>query len=310
MAMSELQALLEQIEASFGIRICVHDVSGITFTVRSLELPYLWKTHGGAYCTLAKEATSEQACMHQKEIALYKLQRNGGKPYCGICRMGVCDYIEPVKLDDRLIAVVFASGVIRSRREEALCKLEKELEKSASDKSLLQEYARYADHAAVTEEQLRFFSVLIRDQILHAAQSSSHRVVPAQDNYPVEPVRSWRSGMSAILVNYLEENYRNRITLKMLSQRFLISEGHIDRLVRKEVHMGAISYLKHLRLEAASKALVRTAKHICDIGEDVGYSEPNYFCRIFKETYGMTPTEYREKYTHMHKQDKNVEIVL
>ena len=35
--------------------------------------------------------------------------------------------------------------------------LEKELEKSASDKSLLQEYAQYADHSAVTEEQLQGF---------------------------------------------------------------------------------------------------------------------------------------------------------
>ncbi|MBQ6366327.1 MAG: helix-turn-helix domain-containing protein [Oscillospiraceae bacterium] len=308
--MSELQTLLEQIESTFGIRICVHDVSGITFTVRSLELPYLWKTHGGTYCTQAKNAISEQSCMHQKEIALYVLQRNGGKPYCGICRMGVCDYIEPVKLDGRLIAVIFASGVIYEKLDDARNRLEKELTRHRADPGLLEDYACFAEHALTTEARLRFFAVLVRDQILHAAQGSSHRVVPAQDKYPVESVRTWRSGMSAILVNYLEENYRKHITLKMLSQRFLISEGHIDRLVRKEVHMGAISYLKHLRLESASKALVQTEKHIYEIGEEVGYNEPNYFCRIFKASYGMTPLEYRDRYSSMHKESKNVQNVL
>ena len=48
--MSELFDLLKEIEADFGVRVCVHDVSGITFTIPSLALPYLWKTHGGQYC--------------------------------------------------------------------------------------------------------------------------------------------------------------------------------------------------------------------------------------------------------------------
>ena len=74
--------------------------------------------------------------------------------------------------------------------------------------------------------------------------------------------------------------------------------------------MGAISYLKHLRLESASKALVQTEKHIYEIGEEVGYNEPNYFCRIFKASYGMTPLEYRDRYSSMHKESKNVQNVL
>ena len=305
--MSELQELLEQIESVFGIRICVHDVSGITYTVRSLELPYLWKTHGCDYCTAAKAATSERECMRQKEIALYRLKKNGVKPYCGICRMGVCDYIEPVKIDGRLMAVVFASGVPESRREEAFAKLQACLRKKGLERPLLlEDHAVFSARASITEAQLKFFACLIKNMIVRAAQGSSHRIVPSKDNYPVESVRTWRTGMSAILVTYLEENWKNRMTLKMLSQRFLLSEGHINRLVRKEVNMGAMAYIKHLRLEAAARALVSSKKNICLIGEDVGYSEPNYFCRIFKAAYGMTPTEYREKYSDMHKESENV----
>ena len=309
--MSELFDLLKEIEADFGVRVCVHEVSGITFTIPSLALPYLWKTHGGQYCTAAKKATSERACMRQKEIALHKLQRNGGNPFCGICRMGVCDYVEPVKLDERLVAVVFASGVIREKRQEAEEKLLAHIvEGQCYSRELMQEYKSFVRQADVTETQLHFFAKLVKETILNAAQMSSHRVVPSKDYYPVESVRTWRQGMAAVLIAYLEENYRNKITLKMLSQRFLLSEGHINRLVRREVHMGAMAYVKQFRLEKASKELTETAKPINEIGEDVGYPDSNYFCRAFKASYGMTPTEYRTRYSEMHNKNKNVPIVL
>ena len=305
--MSELYSLLTQIETCFGIRICVHDVSGITFTVPALELPYLWKTHGGAYCTAAKEATSEQSCMRQKEIALHKLQRNGGKAYCGICSKGVCDYVEPVKMDGRLIAVVFASGVIRDQCNQAKEKLTSYLEKEKlSSPELVKEHESFSNTAGTTKDQLRFFAELTKQAILRAAQTSAHRVVPSKDSYPVESVRTWRVGMASLLISYLEENYRNRITLKMLSQRFLLSEVHINRLVKKDVHMGAMTYVKYLRLEAATKALTGSEKTIHEIGEAVGYADTNYFCRIFKSAYGMTPTEYRTKYSRMNNENKIV----
>ena len=309
--MSELYDLLKEIEADFGVRVCVHDVSGITFTIPSLEMPYLWKTHGGNYCTAAKQATSERSCMRQKEIALHKLQRNGGKSFCGICRMGVCDYVEPVKMDGRLIAVVFASGVLRERRKEAEEKMMEHLSRENRPSSeMLQEFKAFAEKADVTEDQLRFFAKLVKDAILNAAQRSAHRVVPSKDYYPVESLRTRRIGMAAVLMAYLEENYRNKITLKMLSQRFLLSEGHINRLIRREVHMGAMAYVKQYRLEVATKELLETQKPIHEIGEDVGYTDFNYFCRAFKSSYGMTPTEYRNRYCKMNDENKNVPIVL
>ena len=70
--------------------------------------------------------------------------------------------------------------------------------------------------------------------------------------------------------------------------------------------MGAMTYVKYLRLEAATKALTGSEKTIHEIGEAVGYADTNYFCRIFKTAYGMTPTEYRTKYSRMNNENKNV----
>ena len=297
--MNELLSLLEGIESSFGVRICVHDVSGITFSVRSLELPYLWKTHGADYCTQAKQYTTEEACMHQKEIALTLLRRNGVKPYCGVCRMGVCDYIEPVKIGGRLVAVVFASGFLKDRKESVAEKIRCTAARCCPEntEAMLATYRQASEKASVSCEQLKFFAQLIAELIKKEARELPQRILPEVDSYPVESVRVWRTEMSALLVTFLEENYKNKLSLKTLSQRFLISEGHVNRLVRNEVHMGAITYIRHLRMEEAARKLTTTDLPVHEISEYVGYTDTNYFCRVFKSIYGMTPSEYRTNRT-------------
>ena len=153
---------------------------------------------------------------------------------------------------------------------------------------------KFSEKAGTTEKQLKFFAELVRDRIVKSAQNSAHRIPTPDNQYPVESVRYWRDGRTAALLSYLEENYHTIHSLKEISQRFLLSEGHINRLVSREVHMGAMAYIKQLRLEVASKQLLETDDSVNEIGECVGYKDTNYFCRVFKKTYGYTPTEYRE----------------
>jgi len=39
--------------------------------------------------------------------------------------------------------------------------------------------------------------------------------------------------------------------------------------------------------------LSRTQKSVKDISLEIGYNDPNYYCKIFKKITGLTPTEYR-----------------
>ncbi len=294
--MSKLLQLLENIESAFGVRICVHDISGITYTVQSLELPYVWKSHSGKYCSDVKRCTSERECMRQKQISLRVLQKNGLKPYCGICRMGVCDYVEPVVLDGRLLAVVFASGMIENWAETARRRMEKHLPKNEEARDKLGSFfSDFAMNSRSRQEQLQFFAELVHADIVREVQNRTYRIPIPREQYPVEAIRKWRTGIAPALLSFLEENFRNDLNLRILAQHFLLSEGHINRLIREEVHMGAMAYVKHLRLEEAARELKETDLPIREIGESVGYADVNYFCRVFKQVYGITPTTYRKQ---------------
>lgn len=297
--MSELLNILYNIENAFGVRVCVHDLSGITLVNKNLELPLEWKTHGGLYCTVAKDYGTVPKCMDQKEEALFTLKQSGLTPFYRICRMGVCEYLQPVIHEDKLIAVIFASGVIQEQKTEARNTLITEMQKIEFDcPELLQAYDEYAGMATINKNQLKVIAEFIDSYIRQAAKLESMLTnLPEDpiDMHPVEPIRVRNIGVASIIISYIEENYTRQLSLAALSKRFFISEGHLNRLVRQTVGMGAIAYIKQLRIQKAEKLLIYTNKSVREISEQCGYKDMNYFCRAFKQCRLVTPTEYREQ---------------
>ena len=56
-----------------------------------------------------------------------------------------------------------------------------------------------------------------------------------------------------------------------------------------------MEYLTEIRMNRARELLAGTELSMKEICGEVGYSDPNYFSRIFKKHTGLTPTEYKEK---------------
>ena len=68
--MDTLFSLISRIKTCFGVQICVHDVTGVTYSRSSLNLPYLWMQHGCEYCSVAKRCVSEKRCKNYHRRAL------------------------------------------------------------------------------------------------------------------------------------------------------------------------------------------------------------------------------------------------
>ena len=59
--------------------------------------------------------------------------------------------------------------------------------------------------------------------------------------------------------------------------------------------MTPIKYLNELRIRNACQMLKNSNKNITEIAYDVGYSDSNYFSRVFKKVKGVSPSEYKEQ---------------
>lgn len=85
------------------------------------------------------------------------------------------------------------------------------------------------------------------------------------------------------------------ITLKRISDSLGYSEFYVSRRFREISGMQFRDYLRYRRLAFALKDVRDTDKSLLDIALDYGFSSHEAFTRAFKEAYGITPSEYRQK---------------
>lgn len=94
---------------------------------------------------------------------------------------------------------------------------------------------------------------------------------------------------------YMAEHYQEDISLKHLADTFSINYSYLSTLFKQETGQSVVNYLTGIRLERASHLLLTTTADIATIAEMTGYSDLNYFYRLFKKHFGLTPLSYRNQ---------------
>ncbi len=93
---------------------------------------------------------------------------------------------------------------------------------------------------------------------------------------------------------YIQENFHRPISRDSIAERFNMSPGHLSRLFHDKGHMRLADYITRVRLERAKFMLRKYHFHLAQVAERCGYQDVNYFCRVFRQKTGLTPSQYRE----------------
>ena len=94
---------------------------------------------------------------------------------------------------------------------------------------------------------------------------------------------------------YIDQNFSKELTLDEVSRSVNISPYYFSKLFKEESGENFIEYLTKVRISHAKELLKNPALSIKEICVMSGYSDPNYFSRIFKKQEDVTPSEYRER---------------
>lgn len=97
-----------------------------------------------------------------------------------------------------------------------------------------------------------------------------------------------------IVVNYIKNNYID-ITLTQVAEHFHMSPQYLSRKIKQFTSRNFQDILTEIKMENAIKLLDFPDLTINSIGEKLGYSDSNYFMKVFKKNYGCTPSEYRDR---------------
>jgi two-component system response regulator YesN len=99
-------------------------------------------------------------------------------------------------------------------------------------------------------------------------------------------------------VSYIQQNYDKRISLKDVAESLNLSKHYLCSIFKKETGDNVSHYINTLRIEKAKMLLHKKDRKIKEIYEEVGYSNQQYFSKVFKKLTGMTVLEYKNKITH------------
>jgi two-component system response regulator YesN len=99
------------------------------------------------------------------------------------------------------------------------------------------------------------------------------------------------------IINYIKENYRKNLSLQNIAENFSLSAIIISKIVRKKTGLKFNDYCNYLRIEYAKTLIASANMKVTAVCEESGYSDYNYFTEKFKEFAGVSPSEYKKKYS-------------
>ena len=109
--------------------------------------------------------------------------------------------------------------------------------------------------------------------------------------------RKDKNGIGNYTINrtleYIRNHYKEGISLEKAAEVLNITPEYLSMLFKREMGMNFSVFLKKFRISHAKRLLKETDMKIYEVAQECGYSNSNYFARIFKEVTGVSPAEYR-----------------
>ena len=96
---------------------------------------------------------------------------------------------------------------------------------------------------------------------------------------------------------YCKCKFYGKITLEDTATYMDMNKSALCKFVKKHTGQTFTEYINSLRLEKAALLLTSTTDPACDIAYDCGFTSVPYFHRLFSRNYGMSPSNYRKKYS-------------
>lgn len=97
---------------------------------------------------------------------------------------------------------------------------------------------------------------------------------------------------------YIRLNFDRQISLEDLANHLYLSYAYLSKYIKRQFGMGFAEYLNGVRLNFAVSQLLHSDQSVVRIAMESGFSSSASLNKAFREKYGMTPTEYRKRWSN------------
>ncbi|MGH3087587.1 MAG: helix-turn-helix domain-containing protein [Rubrobacteraceae bacterium] len=97
----------------------------------------------------------------------------------------------------------------------------------------------------------------------------------------------------AEVFGFIEEHYKEPVSLKDVARAVSLTPGHLTTIVRRKTGRTVLEWIAERRMAQARRLLVETDLSVEEVGRRVGYGHPGYFVKSFRRAHGTTPLGWR-----------------
>lgn len=290
-------ALVKQLDflsSGLGLEITFKGAPGIYHRMdKGLQLALLpYTLHCNSYCEYIKKSklsTDICKCMAPKIERKCRVFR---KAFVGTCYAGVVEYIIPIFSKSGEYLGFFTVGSFRHDNKigsylvnKALLRLGLSAETGMNRYMQLPSELPYTPYTLDNGFSLvlQYFKDVLEQQ--KVAQESNLYL----DNFWTEDPCLGR------IVQVVTRNYRDELKVSSIAKACSCSESYINHSFKAKTGISISNFINWYRVGKAMELLVKSRLDVTKIALEVGFSDANYFTKVFKSFYGQTPTDFRKR---------------
>ncbi|MBM7579733.1 response regulator [Jeotgalibacillus terrae] len=141
------------------------------------------------------------------------------------------------------------------------------------------------------------------DMPVYSVQVTGYKQLRAETSYMIDRMKyahqahsqNTDGDMIEQIKHYIIEHAHEDLSLEIISKEAGLSPIYVSKLFKEKLGINYISFLTECRLEKAKKLMRDSEKSMKEIAIEIGYHDPNYFSKVFKKAYHLSPTAYRSK---------------
>ncbi|WP_274649560.1 response regulator [Paenibacillus humicola] len=92
---------------------------------------------------------------------------------------------------------------------------------------------------------------------------------------------------------YITDHLNHDLSLDSLARKFYLNPSYLSRIFHRQTGEPLSRYIERSKMECAKKRLADPKLKVYEVAELAGYRNPNYFAKVFRKMYGISPQQYR-----------------
>lgn len=283
-----------------------HDLTKLTLTLYDPEGEWIlsYPTKENCFCHYIKTSPEGAALCDASDRASFEAAKASGECVIYKCHAGLIEATAPIVSDGFTIGYLMMGQVananspkqLQSLIEHALHKYHlNEAENNPSEQNI---HEATVDKTSNHESNIANLPLTssaaipcISDTQIHAAASIMEACISSilyKKLISIEK-QQFEQNINTYILNHLTED----LSVDRLCEHLHLSRRKIYEYSEEFLHCSIAKYIKKMRLQHAQTLLTETTLPVSTISEQCGFSDYNYFCRIFKQENGMSARSYR-----------------